>query len=185
MQRTLFIIALLATSLACLRAGEQTTKHRLIGLSAAERISDLHKTMQEVPDIKLVSLDTADAEITLSYDLQNLFPALNPKKPAPTAEEIEKRLNDVIGAACSRTFSVRPLSVVPKDKLARIDIAIGVLDCKACRYAAYSSVSTLDGVERAAVDMKTHVLTAWVDPAKTKREDLEAALKKARVELKP
>jgi hypothetical protein len=38
-------------------------------------------------------------------------------------------------------------------------------------------------VERASVESSTRMLTAWIDPSKTTKETLEAALKKARVEL--
>ncbi len=182
MTRRLFKIILLCLAISA-HADEQTTKHRLIGLSAPERIADLRQTMESLTDVKLVSLDADAAEITLSYDWKNLFPNHPPKKPAPSADEIEKRLNDVIGTACARTFSLKPLSTVPKDKLVKIEINIGILDCKACRFAAYNSVATLDGVERASIEPKTSVLSAWIDATKTNREDLEKALKKARVEL--
>lgn len=183
MARRLFKITIMLAFAICARADEQTTKHRLIGISAPERIGDFQQTMESLPDVKLVSLDADAAEITLSYDWKTLFPTYPPKKPAPTAEEIEKRLSDVIGAACARTFSLKPLSSVPKDKLTKIEIGIGILDCKACRFAAYNSVATIDGVERASVDAKSSVISAWIDATKTNREDLEKALKKARIEL--
>jgi copper chaperone CopZ len=180
---TRFLFTIMLCLAVCARADEQTSKHRLIGLSAPERIADLRETMASLSDVRLVSLDADAAEITVSYDWKILFPNHPPKKPAPTAEEIEKRLSDVIGIACARTFSLKPLSVVPKDKLTKIEISIGILDCKACRFAVYNSVSTIDGVERASVDAKSSVISAWIDATKTNREDLEKALKKARVEL--
>lgn len=165
------------------QAEELTSAFRLIGLSSEERIADLHQTLEAVDGIKLVALDAAKAEVTLRYDMETLFPKYPPKKPRPAADEIEKRLNDVIGPACSRTFVLKPLSKLPEDKLQKLTIKAGVLDCKACRYAVYIAVANMDGVERASVDVKTSVLTAWVDGAKVKREDLESALKKARIEV--
>ncbi|MEO6787136.1 MAG: hypothetical protein ABI318_13480, partial [Chthoniobacteraceae bacterium] len=141
------------------------------------------QTMASLSDVKLVSLDADSAEITLSYDWKKLFPNHPAKKPAPTAGEIEKRLNEVIGAACNRTFSLKPLSSVPKDKLTKVEIGVGLLDCKACRYAAYIACANLDGVERASVDAKTNVISVWIDATKTNRDELEKALKKARIEL--
>lgn len=183
MTRFILIIALMIPVCA-LRAEELTSKHRLIGISAPERIADLHKTMDALEGIHLVALDAENAEITLRYDMEVLFPKYPPKKPKPTPEEIEKRLNDLIGAACVRTFSLKPPSDLPKEKITKVEIAIGLLDCKACRYAAYTAVASLDGVVRASVDMKTSLLTAWTDSSKVTRDDLEKALKKMRVELK-
>jgi len=72
---------------------------------------------------------------------------------------------------------------VPAEKLTKLEVPIGVLDCKGCRYSAYIAVAKLDGVERATVSTTPSAVIAWVDAAKVKREDLVAALKKMRVEL--
>jgi copper chaperone CopZ len=56
-------------------------------------------------------------------------------------------------------------------------------DCKGCRHGVYSTIAKIDGVERATVDSKASVVTAWIDAAKTNREVLIAALKKGRVEF--
>ncbi len=68
------------------------------------------------------------------------------------------------------------------DKLQKIEIQVGLLDCKGCRYGAYIAIAKLDGVEHATVS-ESALLTAWIDPAKTNREALIEALKKGRVEL--
>ncbi len=57
------------------------------------------------------------------------------------------------------------------------------LDCKGCAFGAYRAVAKLDGVERATVDFRRGIVTARVDPSKTNREALVAALKKAEVEV--
>ena len=74
-------------------------------------------------------------------------------------------------------------SAVPADQLTKLEIPIGVLDCKGCRYAAYIAVAKLDGVERATVTTTPSAVVAWVDAAKVKREALVDALKKMRVEV--
>ena len=72
---------------------------------------------------------------------------------------------------------------MPADKLTKVEIPIGVLDCKGCRYAAYQAVAKLEGVERATVSATPSAVIAWIDATKIKRDALEDALKKARVDL--
>ncbi len=167
-----------------LHAEEQTGTYRLIGLSAAEREADLREVMQAVPDVTLVSLDAAKSEVTLRYELEKLFPTAKPKQP-PAPEKITERLSSLIGQASKNTFTVTAPSMVPADKLTKVEIPIGVLDCKGCRYAAYQAVAKLDGVERALVSATPSAVIAWIDATRTKREALEDALKKARVDLVP
>jgi hypothetical protein len=80
------------------------------------------------------------------------------------------------------TFSLKPLSDVPKDQLQKIEIQLGLLDCKGCRYTAYLACAKLDGVESVIVS-ETSLVTAWVQPSKTTQEALIAALKKVRIGL--
>ncbi|MEO6788194.1 MAG: hypothetical protein ABI318_18880, partial [Chthoniobacteraceae bacterium] len=82
MTRLLSAIILLCLA-TCASADEQTTRHRLIGLSTPERVGDFQQTMASLSDVKLVSLDADSAEITLSYDWKKLFPNHPAKKPAP------------------------------------------------------------------------------------------------------
>ena len=180
--RALFCALLLAASL--LHAEEQTGTYRLIGLSAPEREGDLREVMKTVPDVALVGLDAAKAEVTLRYELEKLFPTAKPKQPT-APDKITERLNSLIGQASKNTFTVTARSTVPADKLTKVEIPIGVLDCKGCRYAAYSAIAKLDGVERATVSAQPSAIIAWIDAAKTKREALVEALKKVRVDLVP
>ena len=178
-----WLVAMLLSVAAAL-AEEQTGTYRLIGLSAPERETDLREVLKTVPDVALVSLDAAQAEVTLRFQLEKLFPTAKPKQP-PAPEKIIERLSALIGQASKNTFTVTARSTVPTDKLAKVEIPIGVLDCKGCRYAAYQAVAKLDGVERATVSTMPSAVIAWIDAAKTKREALEEALKKARVDLAP
>ena len=166
-----------------LHAEEQTGTYRLIGLSAAEREADLREVLAKVPDVTLVSLDAAKAEVTLRFDAEKIFLPAKQKQPVP-ADKVTARLDQLIGTASTRTFSLAERSTVPADKLTKVEIPIGVLDCKGCRYAAYQAVAKLDGVERATVSTTPSAVIAWIDVTKTKREALEDALKKVRVELK-
>jgi hypothetical protein len=71
-----------------------------------------------------------------------------------------------------------PRSTVPQDALTKVEIDIGVLDCKACRYGAYRAVMGVDGVARATVSTSPSRVTAWLDAKKTDRAALEKALKR-------
>lgn len=73
---------------------------------------------------------------------------------------------------------------VPKDKLARIEIEVVGLDCKACSYAAYRAIYQIEGVARATASFKDGKVTALIDPKETNRPALEEALKKKGVILK-
>ena len=176
------LLCALSLALPLLHAEEQTGTYRLIGLSAPERESDLREVMKTVPDVALVSLDIAKAEVNLRFDAEKLFlPAKSKQPPAP--DKITERLNSLIGGASKNTFSLTERSTVPADKLTKIEILIGVLDCKGCRYAAYQSIAKLDGVESATVSATPSAIIAWIDATKIKRDALEDALKKARVDL--
>ena len=172
----------LSLALPLLHAEEQTGTYRLFGLSAAEREADLREVLAKMPEVTLVSLDAAKAEVTLRFDAEKLFPPTKAKQP-PAADKITARLDTLIGTASTRTFGITERSTLPADKLTKVEIPIGVLDCKGCRYAAYQAVAKLDGVERATVSATPSAVIAWIDATKIKRDALEDALKKARVDL--
>ena len=176
------LLCALSLVLPLLHAEEQTGTYRLFGLSAAEREADLREVLAKVPEVTLVSLDAAKAEVTLRFEAEKLFPPTKAKQP-PAADKITARLDTLIGTASTRTFGITERSTLPADKLTKVEILIGVLDCKGCRYAAYQAVAKLDGVERATVSATPSAIIAWIDATKTKREALEEALKKVRVDL--
>lgn len=173
---------LLLFSLIALQLQADESKHRIIGLSEPSREQDLREQVKTMPEVEIAAFNFDTAEVTFHYDPAKLIPGYNPKKP-PAPEAITRRLEDLLRAASNGTFTLVPLSTLPTDKLQKIEIQCGLLDCKGCRYGAYIAIAKLDGVERATVNEKA-LLTAWIDPAKTNREALEAALKKGHVELK-
>ena len=182
--KRLLLLGLLTAALAPpAAAAEQTATFRLIGLSAPEREADLREVVAKVPEVALVSLDVARAEVTLRFDREKLLPPAKGKQPPPAADKILARLDQLLGTASTRTFTLTERSAVPADQLTKLEIPIGVLDCKGCRYAAYIAVAKLDGVERATVTTTPSAVVAWVDAAKVKREALVDALKKMRVEV--
>ena len=171
--------ALLFFLVASLHADE--VKHRIVGLSEPSREQDLREQVQTIAAVELTNLNYTTTEATFRYDLDAHFPKINPKKP-PTGIEITQKLDSLLKAASRGTFMLKSLATLSEDKMQKIEIQAGLLDCKGCRYGAYIAIAKLDGVEHATVN-ETGLLTAWIDPAKTKREALINALKKGRVEL--
>ncbi len=178
MKAILLILCLTALSAI---AADETSEHRIIGLFQPDRQDDLREVVKTMPDVQLVKLNYDTIEATFSYDVTKLISGYNPKKP-PTEEAVTKRLDELLRAASQGTFTLKPVATIPKDQMQAIEIKVGLLDCKGCRYGAYLAIAKLDGVERATVN-EAGLLTAWIDPAKTDRTALETALKKGRVEL--
>ena len=181
MQLRSIILLLLAGLMGpVLRAAEETTTFRVIGFSHPEREADFRQVMRSLPELVLVKLDIEKAEVTFRYDMAKLLPKASPDQPVPpekVLEELEKR----IGNASTRTFSLT-LKTVPSAAPTKVDIPVGLLDCKGCRYGVYLAVAKIEGVDRASVTGEG-VLTVWIDATKTNREVLVDALKKARIDL--
>ena len=178
------------TLLLCLLAlglRAEESRHRVFGLSDPGRELDLREQLKTVPELELAALDLETAVATFRYDVTKLLPTADAKKP-PTAEAIAKRLVELVQNASRNpvsghvTFSLKPLSSVAKDQQQKIEIQIGLLDCKGCRYTAYLACAKLDGVENVIVS-ESSLVTAWIDSTKTNREALIAAMKKARIEF--
>lgn len=173
--------ALLFGAAACAHAGEETGKFRIIGLFSTERQDDLREVLKTIPDVKLVSLDYGNIEAVLSYDTAGIFPNAKPKSYTP--EQIATRLSELLRNASQGTFSVQPPSTTLRDKLAKAEIPIGILDCRGCRFAAYMAVIKIAGVENVSVDSAKGILTASFDAAKTNRAAIEEALGKVQALL--
>ena len=166
-----------------LRAEEQTSTVRIIGISDPSRVEDFRTAVKSVPELQLVSVDGDKASAVFRYEVTAIITKPKPKPADLAPEKILEQLNNLLGKASVHTFSVTAPTGVAEDKLAKVEFKVGVLDCKGCRYGAYIAIAKLDGVERATVNSANRTLTVWIDPAKTNKEALAAALKKARVEL--
>jgi hypothetical protein len=171
--------------LLCLSLRAEESRHRVFGLSDHSRELDLREQLKAVPELELAALDLETAVATFRYDVTMLLP--DAKSP-PTAEAIAKRLDELVKKASKNpvsghvTFSLKPLSSVPEEQLQKIEIQLGLPDCKGCRYTAYLACAKLDGVENVIVS-ETSLVTAWVQPSQTTREALIDALKKVRIGL--
>ncbi len=163
--------------LATVVAEPPTTKVRITGLFAPDREKDLRELFAKWPEFQVVRIDFEFAEAELRFDMENVFPKTKPV-------EVIAKLQDKVRNASNATFGVKPLSTVSRDKLMRIEIAVAGLDCKACCLGAYEVVANIDGVEQATASFKDGRITALIDPAKTDKSKLKAALKERGVGLK-
>lgn len=175
-----FLLLLFTAVLACAAdekpASPQLFKHRITGLFSHEREAVLREAVAEIPNVELVSIDFDHAEGTFRYDPAVAFKGTKP-------EDIERNLHGKVGNLTHYTLGIQPLIATPVDQLTRVEIPIAGLDCQACCLAAYESIFKVDGVAQATASFKDGKLTALIDPTKTNRDDLIAALKKRLVKV--
>jgi copper chaperone CopZ len=170
-----FLTALAAADSAM--AEVQTVKHRITGLFNRERENDLREVVKALTEVTVVSVDFDAAEVTFSYDPAKLFPKMKEK-------DWLERFDQLLKQNSRHTFGAKPLCSVPKDKLERVEIAVGGNDCKGCDLSAYELLAKTDGVEQATASFKEGRLTALIDPTKTNKAALIDALKKRQVNVK-
>jgi hypothetical protein len=151
-------------------------KHQVTGLFSKDREPDLQVAAAKLEKVQLVSIDFANAEATFAYDPAKAFPGAKP-------EQIVERLDNALKSVSNQTFGIRPLRATPLDKLTKVEIAVGVLDCKACCLAAYEAVLNVPGVEMATASGREARVVAWINPEKTNRTALEEALKQRGVQI--
>jgi copper chaperone CopZ len=152
-------------------------RHRVTGLFSEDRVADLRVLLEKFPGITLKHVDFNTAEAVFEYDADQLF-----NKPNP--DQLIERFDMLLRNESRGTFGIRPLCLLPKEKLQRVEIPVLGLDCKGCSLGAYEAIFKLDGVEQATASFKLGLVTAWIDPARTNRAVLEDALKKKNVTLK-
>jgi hypothetical protein len=151
---------------------------QVTGLFMPDRVDDFRKLMKQLPEAKLLKADFKTAQATIAYAADSdLFRGAKP-------EQIIERLNNRVRHLSGHTLGMKTLSSVPRDKLQHVDIRIVGLDCKACSLAAYDILARIDGVEQATASFRDGLATAWIDPKKTNRSELEDALKQRGVQLK-
>lgn len=161
---------------------EVRMQFRVTGLFQPDRKDDLIQQAQELDEVKLVSVDYETTIVTFAYDPKD------PKSKRFTnakPEQVLKHLDNRLRQVSQSTFTLLPLSTLPKPKWQEVKIAVVGLDCKGCAFAAYTMVQRVEGVERAVVSFKDGFVLAWIDPEKTNREALETALRKGNVRVAP
>jgi hypothetical protein len=189
MRHNLISLFALILSIVCCGAGalatdeKQSKEFAIVGLFSPDRAQDLRDVMADVPEFQLLRVDYENARATFSYDVAVLFPERKLKNP-PTPAEIQQRLNALLTRAATNTFSLKMTPIIPKEKLTRIELNVGILDCKGCQYAAYLATMKAPGVERATV-ARDGSLVAMVETGKTDEIAIKLALKRANIECRP
>ncbi|HEX8914455.1 MAG TPA: heavy metal-associated domain-containing protein [Humisphaera sp.] len=156
----------------------QTVTSRVSGLFEPAREADLRAVLTKIPGVELTAFDFEHAAGTFTIDPAKAFPGTKPEKYA-------ERLDQVLRQTTSGLFSLRPPTGTPPEKLKRVEVFVAPLDCKACSLAVHEIVMKVDGVEQAAVDMKTGRVSALADPERVDPTKLEAALKAREVTVLP
>lgn len=155
----------------------QVHTYRVTGLFSPDRQEDLRELLTNWPEVTLDKLDYDRAEGRFRFVPATALPGAKPDKYL-------EQFNNKLRMLSNGTFGVRPVCTLPREKLRFVEIAVAGLDCKACTLAAYEAVAKLDGVEQANASFRTGLVTAWIDPEKTDRAKLEAALTQKGVTLK-
>jgi len=155
----------------------ETFTHRVTGLFSPEREAALREAVAKLPEVELVKVNFARAEVELRYDPAAFFKGVKEKDRV-------KRLDELLRTNSRHTFGARPPLEKPWDALRLVEIPVSVLDCPGCELAAYEVVAKTEGVEYATARAKDGKLTARIDPAKTSKDALIDALKKRGVGVK-
>lgn len=180
-----FLLSTLCCFAACAIASaeEVTVQYRLTGLFQPDRVEDLRQQVARVQvgsptdmpaQIRLVDVNYETTVVTLGYDATSKhFKNVKP-------EQVRERIQNSLRSISNGGFNIFPLSELKPEQRKEERIAVSGLDCKGCAYGAYRTVAVLNGVERATVNFKEGWLIASIDPARTNRDALIAALEKAR-----
>jgi copper chaperone CopZ len=171
------ITILLMFLAASTQAGELTL--RVTGLFSKDRVDDLRRAVEMIERVEIKSIDYETAKVTFIFETGD-----EPFKSNAAPEQILSAIDSKVKKATRHTMTALLPTEVPKDKLARIEIEVVGLDCKACSYAAYRAIYQIEGVARATASFKDGKVTALIDPKETNRPALEEALKKKGVILK-
>lgn len=175
MLRSIVVLCWIASSAFAQEKPERLTV-RIVGLFAPDREADLRTAFNDVPEVKLISIDYKLAEMTLEFTPKTAFPGAKPP-------QYVERLDQKVRSVSQSTFSVEAQRKLSREKLTEVLILAPGLDCKACSLAAYEAIAKLDGVERATVNFKEGKIRATIDPTKTDIAKLEEALRKKGVTI--
>jgi hypothetical protein len=170
----------------------------LYGLSGKEREGDWGVLCGDLVDqgVRVERTDASRARVVIAYDEGVLFPKRNTRVPLRIAE-VERRIGQLVREASTAAFDVRPVSAGGFESgYVEQEVRIGVLDCKGCRYGAYTLAMRVEGVERVWIDAERSALrfaydrgrvgriySAFFEPEWIVNELVKSSLRKGRVEV--
>ena len=135
MKSTLLPIAAIWIAAAAHAAQENpspsvSVKYRITGLFSPEREQDLRDAAKKMSDVSLSGIDYGASEATFAYDPSKILKGAKP-------DQVQNHIEGLLKNASNHTFGLKPLLATPREKLQRVEIAVGVLDCKACGYGLF------------------------------------------------
>jgi hypothetical protein len=155
-----------------------TAKYQVTGLFSKERLADFRAAMKAVPKVEQISVDYDNAEAVFRFMPKEAFP--HASKP----DHYVEHLNNAVRQASTHTIGIKPARTAPRDRLKWVEVAVSGCHCKACDLALYEIACRVECVEQAQGSFKEGRLRALIDPTKTDRVKLAAALKKRGVGVK-
>jgi hypothetical protein len=155
---------------------ETSVKFKLTGMFAPFRQDDLKDAAAKMSEFKLANLDYENSEVTFTYDSTKVLRGAKP-------DHIKNYIDNKLKEASNHTFGLEQ-PCTNREKLKRIEIHVGMLDCKACALGVYWMVTKVPGVEQATVGLKDGLVIAFIDPDKTNRAAIVALLKEREVTVK-
>ncbi|MBM3967853.1 MAG: DUF1585 domain-containing protein, partial [Planctomycetes bacterium] len=158
---------------------EHEVQLRVMGLFGPERVSAFEESIKHFPEARLTNVDFETATATIQYAWQSeLF------RNANNAQIVE-RMNNQIRQLSTGLFSLKPVGDTDHASFERVSFEIIGLDCQACSLAVQEILESAEGVIHATTSFRNRVATAWIDPNKTDRAQLEAKLVQRGVTLSP
>lgn len=158
---------------------EHQIQLRVMGLFGPERVPAFEESMKQFPEARLVSVDFETAIATIQYAWQSdLFRNAN-------SAQIAERMSNQIRQLSTGLFSLKPVDDTDHASFERVSFEIIGLDCQACSLAVQDILESTEGVIHARASFRNRLATAWIDPNKTDRAQLEAKLVQRGVTLAP
>ena len=178
MKKSIIVLACVVALSSSVHADEENHTFRVLGFFQEDRVDDLKKVVETIPNVSLVDVDYQKAHATFRFDAQSLYGS-NAKKPEKLASAFDRTLRQ----ASRNTFQALPPESVDYKKLQEVKIGIRGLDCKGCSFGVYRVVYQLNGVQRATANFHDGYVKVWIHPKKTTPQSIEDALIKKKVPL--
>ncbi len=156
---------------------DKTLACRIQGLYAEDRIPHFRSLLEGLPEARLVQLDFDTTDAILAYDPEcDLLRGAN-------EQQVRERLSQQLQTSSRYQYRLLSPGTIPRNKQEQVELTIIGLDCPACSLAAYEILMRTEGVETATASFHNRRATAWIDPSRTSRDKLVAALKSQQVTL--
>lgn len=156
---------------------DRTITCRVRGLYAEDRLAHFRSLLTALPQVRLQQLDFETTEAVIAYDPEcDLLRGAN-------AQQVRERLSQQLETLSRHHYQLMPLETLSRAQQEQAEFTIVGLDCPSCSLAAYEILMRTEGVQTAWASFHDRRATAWIDPTRTSRDKLLAALKQQHVTL--